>query len=119
MAAEAVQRSVPDNNSRISVLENNVQIISHNIEKLETQIDQNYATLHSRISDLRDDLRSDFERKQEKVIEKIEEHSAASIDHNKQLNDRIDHIEKWRFMIIGGALVLGYFLAHVQLDSLF
>lgn len=105
--------------SRVSILENNVGIMTSTVEKLEIKIDSNYATLHSRISDLRDDLRSDFERKQEKVIEKIEEHSESSQHHNEQLNRRIDSIEKWRFAIMGGAMVLGYFLAHIKLDSLF
>lgn len=105
--------------TRITVLENNVSFINTSLEKLETKIDNNYAVLHSRISDLRDDLRTDFETKQEKVIKKIEEHSASSNVHNDQLNKRIDGIEKWRFMLMGGALVLGYFLAHVKLETLF
>lgn len=108
-----------DMESRVSVLENNINIMTTTVEKLEVKIDNNYATLHSRISDLRDDLRSDFERKQEKVIEKIEEHSVHSQQHNDQLNRRIDTLEKWRFALMGGALVLGYFIAHIRLDSLF
>lgn len=96
-----------------------MSILTTNVDKLESKIDNNYAVLHSRISDLRDDLRTDFESKQEKVIKKIEEHSESSNQHSQQLNKRIDSIEKWRFMLMGGALVLGYFLAHVKLESLF
>ena len=108
-----------DTKARLSVLENNVAFISTSVEKLETKIDNNYATLHSRISDLRDDLRSDFESKNEKVIQKIEEHSNSSNEHNKELNRRIDGIERWRWMIMGGALVIGYILAHVKLENFF
>jgi predicted RNase H-like nuclease (RuvC/YqgF family) len=116
---EPVKSNQSDTKTRISVLENNMSILTTNVDKLESKIDNNYAVLHSRISDLRDDLRTDFESKQEKVIRKIEEHSESSNHHNQQLNKRIDGIEKWRFMLMGGALVLGYFLAHVKLDSLF
>jgi HD superfamily phosphohydrolase YqeK len=104
---------------RISVLENNVGIIASNMDKLESKIDNNYAILHSRISDLRDDLRSDFEAKNEKVIQKIEEHSISSNQHSKELNQRIDNIEKWRWMIMGAALVFGYILAHIKLENFF
>ena len=113
------QRSSNDENVRISVLENNVGILANNMEKLETKIDNNYAVLHSRISDLRDDLRFDFESKNERVIQKIEEHSASSNEHSKELNKRIDNIEKWRWMIMGAALVFGYILAHVKLENFF
>lgn len=108
-----------DSNTRLSVLESHVNIINHNVEKLEKEIDENYATLHSRISDLRDDLRSDFEQKNEKIITKLEEHNVNSSNQNKALHERITHIEKWRWMIMGGALVLGYVLAHVKLERFF
>ena len=106
-------------NARLSVLENNMNILNHNLEKLEFQTDQNYATLHSRISDLRDDLRNDFESKNDKLFEKLEEHNNNSSDQNKALHDRISQIERWRWMIMGGALVVGYVIAHIKLDVLF
>lgn len=106
-------------NSRIAVLENNLNILNHNLEKLEYQTDQNYATLHSRISDLRDDLRNDFESKNDKLFQKLQEHNDNSTEQNRALHDRISHIEKWRWMIMGGALVVGYVIAHVRLDVLF
>jgi hypothetical protein len=28
-------------------------------------------------------------------------------------------IEKWRWMIMGGALVVGYVLAHIKMENLF
>jgi len=105
--------------ARLSVLENNVAYISSSVEKLETKIDNNYAVLHSRISDLRDDLRTDFESKQEKIIQKIEEHSTSSNENSKELNKRIDDIEKWRWMIMGAALVFGYILAHIKVENFF
>lgn len=105
--------------ARISVLENNVSIIANSVEKLEHKIDSNYSTLHSRISDLRDDLRSDFELKNEKVLAKLDEHNTSSRFHSESLNQRINQIEKWRWMIMGAALVLGYVIAHVKLENLF
>ena len=105
--------------ARLSVLENNINIISHNLEKLEFQTDQNYATLHSRISDLRDDLRKDFESKNEKIIEKLDEHNSTEQQQHARLNQKINQIERWRWTIMGGALVVGYVIAHIKLDVLF
>lgn len=108
-----------DTQTRLSVLENNMSIMSHSVEKLEQQIDENYSTLHSRISDLRDDLRSDFESKNDKILNKLDEHNINSANQNKILQDRISQIEKWKWLIMGGALVIGYVLAHIKLDRLF
>lgn len=108
-----------DTVTRITVLENTLESVASNVEKLEVKIDTNYATLHSRISDLRDDLRSDFENKQEKVIEKLEEHNKNSVHQSEMLNERLSNIEKWKWMIMGGAVVLGYVLAHINMGNLF
>ena len=52
-ARKTVQSKDVDVKSRLSVVENNLNIVSNIVEKLETKIDSNYAVLHSRISDLR------------------------------------------------------------------
>tara|TARA_R110002050_G_scaffold253934_2_gene392240 strand:- start:67 stop:435 length:369 start_codon:yes stop_codon:yes gene_type:complete len=103
-------------NARLSVLENNMNIMTHNIEKLEFQTDQNYATLHTRISELRDDLRKDFESKNDKILAKLEEHNNYEQDQNNSLHKKIHQFEKWRWMIMGGALVIGYIIAHLKLE---
>lgn len=115
----AQSRVSNETKARLSVLENNVSIISSSVEKLEQKIDSNYSTLHSRISDLRDDLRADFEQKNEKVLNKIDEHNNSSFQHSESLNERISQIERWRWMIMGAALVLGYVIAHIKLENLF
>lgn len=109
-------RSSDTTNARLSVLENNMNIMTHNFEKLEFQTDQNYATLHSRISELRDDLRTDFEHKNEKIFEKLEEHNKTTFEQNNALHKKIHQFEKWRWMIMGGALVIGYIIAHLKLE---
>lgn len=105
--------------ARVSVLENQVIAISHNIEKLEHRVEDQYKTLHSRISELRDDVRSDIDSKHEKVIAKIESHNISSANKLDQIEEKITSIEQWRWMIMGAALVVGYVLAHIKVDNLF
>ena len=119
MELDQSREKVSDTRTRLSLLENNVAIVTHSVEKLETKIDTNYAILHSRVSELRDDLRSDFELKNEKILSKLEEHNTNSIHQNESINEKISKIEKWRWSLIGGAAVIGFFIAHVRLDKLF
>ncbi len=107
-----------ETDTRVSVLETQVDSIAGSVVKLEQKIDSNYATLHHRISDLRDDLRNDIDTKHEKIIDKLDGQAKASTEQHKAIAEKINAIEKWRYMLVGGAIVIGYFLAHIKLEKL-
>jgi len=104
--------------TRVSVLETQVDTITVSVSKLEQKIDSNYATLHHRISDMRDDLRSDIDTKHEKIIDKLDGQARTSSEQHKAIAEKISSIEKWRYMLVGGAIVMGYILAHIKLEKL-
>lgn len=112
-------RNNVDDSARIIVLETQVNTISSNVEKLEQKIDSNYTTLHERISNLRDDLHESIETKHEKLIQKLDEQSNNSSEQHTAISQKVQSLEKWRWMLMGGAIVVGYVLAHVKLDRLF
>ena len=117
---ETVNNYYPsDLTSRVSVLEDRVVSIATSIDKIESKMDNNYAVLHSRISDLRDDLRDDFEKKNDNLLSKLEQHSLTSQAQNAVIMERIGDGDKWRWMILGGSVVVGYVLAHIKLENLF
>lgn len=111
--------SETETKARLSVLENNYNILSHDVEKLEHKLDENYATLHSRISGLRDDLKDDYESKHEKLIYKLEEHNVTSQRQAEKIQEKFNAFERWRYLLYGGAIVAGYILAHINVDKLF
>lgn len=119
MSSAAITKSDLETETRVSVLETEVDNIKNNVIKMEDKIDSNYATLHHRISEMRDDLRSDIDTKHEKVIEKLDAQTKNSSEQHKAIADKIADIEKFRWMMIGGSLVIGYILAHVRLEKLF
>lgn len=104
-----------DTDIRVSILETQVNALENSIEKIERKIDDNYSVLHTRINE----LDAAFEIKNEKILKKIDDHSAASASHNREVMDKIEKIEKWKWMIMGGALVAGYVLAHIRMENLF
>lgn len=114
-----LRESSSDTRARVSVLENQVISIAHNIEKLETKVDGQYTTLHTRISDLRDDIHVAFETRNEKIIEKLDQQAEEASKAHSSLSERLGDLEKWRWILIGGAAVIGYVLAHVRLEKLF
>jgi hypothetical protein len=108
-----------DTDVRVSVLETQVTSINQTMVKLEEKMDQNYAVLHSRISDMRDDLHKDIETKHDRLMEKLDEQTKAATEQHRAISEKIQTIEKWRWMIMGGALVVGYVLAHLKIEKLF
>lgn len=113
------ESSTRDTDTRVTVLETQVSGINHSLEKIEGRIEANYNTLHHRISELRDDLHDDIEVKHEKVMEKLDEHNVNSHRQNEEIKDRLNQVEKWKWMLMGGAIVVGYVLAHIRLENLF
>lgn len=60
------------------------------------------------------------------VVVKIEEMRSENKEQHGILCNKFDNVshrlsvlEKWRWMIFGGAIVVGYILAHVRIDKLF
>lgn len=93
--------------------------VAHTIEKLEQKSDGQYQTLHSRISDMRDDLRSEIDKKHDAMTGMLKEHMKAETEHHKQVQEKMSAFEKWRWMIMGAAVVVGYVLAHIKLEKFF
>jgi hypothetical protein len=108
-----------DMKSRVTVLETQLYNVATNVEKLEHKVEGQYQTLHSRISDMRDDLRTEIDKKHAEMIGMLKEHMDAELNHHKTIQEKMASIERWRWMIMGGAIVLGYVIAHLKLDKLF
>jgi chromosome segregation ATPase len=108
-----------DMRARVTILETQIGSIANNIDKLEQKVEGQYQTLHSRISDMRDDLRSEIDKKHDQMMSMLKEHMDAELQHHEAMRDKISTIEKWRWMIMGAAGVIGYVIAHIKLDKLF
>ena len=66
---------------------------------------------HSRIAILEHEVKNVSELMKELRKEQKEQHMAM-MDRIDSIDRRIDILERWRYMVIGGALVCGYLLAH-------
>lgn len=72
----------------------------------------------SRIAVLENEVKNIGNKIEEMRTEQKEQHAALceKFDH---VSKRITVLEKWRWMIFGGAIVVGYILAHVRIEKLF
>lgn len=119
MAENVTRIRQSDTISRVAVLESQVDVLNNDLTRLEGKVEGQYETLHGRISDMRDDFHREMAEKHEIVIAKLDAGAKNSSEQHKAIADRVAENEKWRYLLIGGAIVLGYVIAHIKLDKLF
>ena len=102
-----------------------IQELNVNIMQMITLHEQRHEQHEKVETDLKDDIRDLHDR-----IDQVERHISARIDalrndlmnHNQQDRGRIPEmlaeIEKYKWMILGGALALGWLIGHVDLTML-
>ena len=118
---------------RVAKLEAQVDSIKEDVKEVRDDIKE----LHSRITtqtreivEKMDDMQTRLEHKmtagavaakqQHEDIQKALQDDIKSLDRDvKQVSERVDVLERWRWMIVGGAIVLGYIVGNLDLFSKF
>jgi ElaB/YqjD/DUF883 family membrane-anchored ribosome-binding protein len=118
---------------RIAKLETKVDIIQEDIKEVREDIKE----IHSRITtqtreivDKIDNFQTTIEHKMQagaqaaknqhdaiqKAVQEDIQKVAATLDADiKEVTKRVDVLERWRWMIVGGAIVIGYVLGNLDL----
>ena len=90
-----------------------------NLKSDVADVKQDIKELHSRITTTTREITDHIDTKLD-ALGKIdsEQHSAMSkkID---QMKERIDLLERWKWMIVGGAIVVGYLIGHLDFFAKF
>lgn len=116
---------------RIAKLETKVESIQEDVKEVRDDIKE----LHSRITtqtreivEKMDDMQTRIEHKmnasavaakqQHEDIQKALQQDIQNLDVDvKEVSNRVDVLERWRWMIVGGAIVLGYVIGHLEIFS--
>ena len=98
-------------------IERQDEILSDNsaqIENKRKELATDIKELHSRISTINRDLYERITNTEQHIInenQKIQQQLKQHIESLKvNLNDRVSLLEKWRWLIIGGAVIVGFVL---------
>lgn len=113
-----------ENSERLAKVEAQVESLKEDVTELKSDVKE----IHSRITTGNREIIEKIDTMQNKMEERMEQSSQASaIQHQqiemtvkediKKITDRVDVLERWRWMIVGGAVVLGYLVSHLELFS--
>ena len=124
-----------DTPERIAKLEAQVEVIKEDVNELKSDVKE----IHSRITTGNREILEKIESMETKLDQRMKDSAVAAkqqhediqkalqedlrtavtqldLDINK-VSTRVDILERWRWMIVGGAVVLGYLISHLDLLS--
>ncbi len=95
---------------RIAKLETQVEAIKEDV----AEVKQDIKELHSRITTGNRELMDKFDEKIDELAKADKEQHTALKSSMDDVNKRVDLLERWKWMIVGGAVVVGYLLGHIE-----
>lgn len=93
---------------RIAKLEAQVEGIKEDVADVKHDIKE----LHSRITTGNRELIEKFEEKIDELAKADKDQHAALKQTMESVTTRVDVLERWRWMIVGGAIVVGYLIGN-------
>lgn len=83
------------------------------IEMRRKEATENYEVLHKKMSEQKEKLEGHVEKLFENVMTEIKELRQDQVDHHRIMLERVEHLEKWKWFVVGIATAVGFLLAHI------
>jgi peptidoglycan hydrolase CwlO-like protein len=95
---------------RVAKLETQVEAIKEDVGEVKNDIKE----LHSRITTGNREIMDKLDEKIDALAKSDSEQHLSLKSSMDKVKERVDILERWRWMIVGGAIVLGYALGHID-----
>jgi hypothetical protein len=89
------------------------------MEKRRVETDDKIQILHERISSGEREIKQKVDDQYDELMKEIKEMRAESVSQHNSLSDRITTMEKWMWIVVGGAIVVGVILGQVNFQAIF
>lgn len=96
---------------RIAKLEAQVESIKEDVAGVKQDIKE----LHSRITTGNREIMDKLDEKIDELAKSDREQHESLKTSMDKVKERVDVLERWRWMIVGGAIVIGYLIGHLDL----
>jgi hemerythrin superfamily protein len=84
------------------------------MDQRRIETDKDIKEIHHRIDTVLDKMQDS----NEKIMEEFKSLRKDMSDHNKNEKEALDKLLQWKWMIVGGIIVLSYLISHVNFDTL-
>lgn len=100
---------------RVASLEANVDNLKEDIHEIRTDVKE----VHSRITTTTREIVDKIETSTKSIKEDATSQHNQLSQQMKKIDGRVDVLERWKWMILGGAVVFGYIIGHADLLAKF
>lgn len=100
---------------RIARLETQVESIKEDVAAVKDDIKE----LHSRITTGNREIMNRLDEKIDELAKADKDQHEALKKTMENVQQRVDVLERWRWMIVGGAIVIGYLIGHTDIINKF
>ena len=107
-ASTEVSRLLIVHDNRLNNLENDTKETNTDVKDLYKKMDETTKEIVDKLDDM-----------ESRIENKLKEHEEKSNEYKDAISDRISALETWRWLVIGGAIVVGYLLDHSDVLKLF
>ena len=95
------------------------KIIAVQESRIDTQ-EKSIEIVHKRISDMKEEIHIDMNSHYETILEELKEMKQEQRKHAEEMSSRVSNLEKWRYVVMGAGIVVGFLLAESSvLDKIF
>lgn len=92
--------------------------IYDDMNKREDSTGQDIKELHSRITTVDRNLSDKIKLTEHRIMDEIKSLHATISAHNKKEDDELKKILQWKWMIVGGVVVLAWIISNLNLEVL-
>ncbi len=89
------------------------------IEDRRKEAKEQFQSLHSRVSSMRDDFDDQLNTNTQNVVSLLQEHTKSEQAHHDEMAARLDKLEKWRWLVMGAAVAFGFLFSQMEIVEAF
>jgi predicted nucleic acid-binding Zn-ribbon protein len=105
--------------SKLSAMEILTKNISELVEKRRVEMDDKIQQLHGRISSGEKELQEKIDDQYDEIMKELKEMRLESTKQHETLSTRITLMEKWMWIAVGAAVVIGVLIDKIQFGAIF
>ena len=109
---DSVIEKLVDNHDRM------VNQIYNDMEKRKADTNNDIKELHSRITTISREVADKVELTERRIMEEIKSLREDIAEHNKKEDDDLKAIKQWKWMVVGGVVVLAWLISNLNLAAL-
>ena len=100
---------------RIAKMEAQVEGIKEDVAAVKQDIKE----LHSRVTTTTREITDHIDTKIDALAKSDADQHTSMSKKIDAINDRVDLLERWKWMIVGGAIAIGYIIGHTEIVAKF